>query len=377
MTDLARPRLTAVVLSYNGMSHLPGCLDSIAAQTLDLFQLIVVDNGSTDGSADYVQQHHPTARLIRLTGNTGFCKGMNVGAQSADAELVLLLNQDITIHPDCFRQLLETWDEPPEDCLDDRAGVVSPRPGLGVFAKIMFYDAPSVINSFGVDWFKETHWRDYRVGLPDAPDLDRSETVFGSIFPAVMFHRQRFLDMGAFDELFWSYCEDFDVCYRGNILGYRFITSPKAMIHHKYRASSTDKSDPLRSRFWFIRNYLLVFLKNYRLGLLMKHGRQIYRRYLGNALTIAKRNGNAPEVKMYRRILLSLLKHSPRILMRRRWVQKRRVIQDEVLWRNTSPIEDFNIFHVEDCPVLSLLSMRYAKGKVDSYDKDGVEFRVR
>ncbi|MCD4654637.1 hypothetical protein K8T06_11990, partial [bacterium] len=215
------------------------------------------------------------------------------------------------------------------------------------------------------------------VGLPDIGGFDEPETVFGSIFPAVLMHRQRFLDIGAFDPLFWSYCEDFDVCYRANILGFRFVTSPKAVIRHKYRASAKDTTDPLWSRYWFIRNYLLVFLKNYQSKNLIKSGRHIYRRYLGNVIRNARVSKNRAELNMCRRIIFNLFRNLPQVFRSRRIIQKKRRYPDDLFWRISSPIEDFNIFHVEGCPVLSLLAMRSGRGELEPYKVDDVEFVIR
>jgi len=376
----SQSRLTAIVLSYNGSEYLHACLDSINNQSCPAcpdYQLIVVDNGSTDQSISIIRSLCPDALLVTLDKNQGFCQGMNIGIQKSEGELILLLNQDIVLEKECFQNLLETWDNPPPDNLIASSSGKTDRPLMGVFPKVTFYDSPKTINAFGVDWFEDCHWRDSRVGLFDSGAFEQAETVFGSIFPAVLMHRQRFLDMGSFDSLFWSYCEDFDVCYRTNILGFRFVTSPGAIIQHKYRASSRDTVDPLWSRYWFIRNYLLVFLKNYEAVNLFKYGRKIYRRYLGNVWKNARHTKNREELKMCRRIALDLIRNIPTIVMRRRFIQKNRQISDEALWSKSFPVEDHNIFHVENCPVLSLLSLRCARGEFESYMINDVEYFVR
>ena len=115
--------------------------------------------------------------------NEGFCKGMNRGVQEARGELVLLLNQDLALHPDCFRELVAAFDNPPEDNLIVGSSS-GDRPVIGVFPKVLFYSLPTFINAFGVEWYESCHWRDSRVGLPDLGGFDRPETVFGSIFPS-------------------------------------------------------------------------------------------------------------------------------------------------------------------------------------------------
>lgn len=374
MTHSHGIRLSVVILSFNGMDHLPECLSSLDKQTGKPFELIVIDNGSTDGSMEWLHENYPGATIIPLGKNMGFCRGMNQGLKHASGDWVLLLNQDVRLAPDCLHACVQALKTPPSDPapLDGM-----PRAVAGVFPKIMFHAVPGFINALGSDWFEMCHWRDVRVGLPDLGGFDMPETVFGSIFPAVIVHRRILLDAGAFDPMFWSYCEDFDLCYRLNIMGCRFVTAPAAVIYHKYRASSRDTSDPLWSRYWFIRNYLLVFLKNYERHNLAQYGRRIFRRYLGNVMTAARRSGNRREWWMCVRIIRSLVFNSPRIILRRLRIQKRRLLPDRLFWRTTQPVEDFNIFHVEGCIVLSLLSMRYAEQKVESYRINDVEFSVR
>ncbi|MBN1879862.1 glycosyltransferase family 2 protein [bacterium] len=361
MTDHDAPTLSVIVLSFNGMEHLPECLSSICNQPYQNFELIIVDNGSTDGSVDYLRDHWPVAQLVALPNNEGFCRGMNRGIRAARGELVLLLNQDLALQPNSLSNLVDTFTHPP---IDNHPAVNKQpdRPVLGVFPKVMFYSMPSFINAFGVDWFESCHWRDSRVGLPDLGGLNESETVFGSIFPAVLFHRNRFLNIGGFDEIFWSYCEDFDVCYRGNILGYRFITAPDAIVLHKYRTSSRDTTDPLWSRFWFLRNYLLVFLKNYETRNLRRYGGRIFHRYLGNGIRHAWNTRNKAELILHLRVIGSLIKHMHHIILSRRFIRRNRKMEDELLWKKES-VEDYNPFHVEGSIVLSLKSIRAGKGR--------------
>jgi GT2 family glycosyltransferase len=353
------PRLSVVVLSYNGMDHLPECLHTIHAQDFSDIEVIVVDNGSTDGSGAYISASWPSVRLIALKDNTGFCAGMNRGIEEARSDLVLLLNQDLSLEVNCFSELMKTWTHPPPDTLPADCPVMD-RPVIGVFPKVMFYSVPRFINAFGADWYASCHWRDSRVGLPDIGAFDKDETVFGSIFPAVLFDRNKLVEIGAFDPVFISYCEDFDVCYRSNILGYRFVTCPEAVIRHKYRASSTDQTDPLRARFWFIRNYLLVFLKNYELKNLLRYGLSIFRRYLWNTMRHAIQTGNRAELVMCIRIIGSITKKMPGIIRSRYQIQKNRKFGDRCFWK-TDSVEDYNIFHVDGSIVLSLKSMRAGK----------------
>ena len=344
-TDFRRS-VSIIVLSYNGMEHLPDCLGSVSAQSDADCELIIVDNASSDGSAAWVRSNYPHARLIESPRNIGFCAGMNLGLRHSDADYVLFLNQDTILEPLAIHELIKAMQRQSPDV-------------IGAFPKVVFHAAPLFINAFGVNWYESCHWRDTRVGLPDLGQFKTSERVFGSIFPAVLFRRESFIEIGAFDELFWSYCEDFDVCYRTQLFGYHLITVPGAIIRHKYRSSSRDATNPLWSRYWFIRNYLLVFLKNYELKNLWIHRYVIFMRYNGHALRTAWVNRNRAELAVYLKVLMSLFLNTPRICKRRFFIQLHRKKNDQDIWRH-GVVEEHNIYHVDGCIVLSLKSLRAA-----------------
>ncbi len=356
------PLTSIIILAFNGMKHLPECLETVTDQSSPDNEIIVVDNGSTDGSPDWVAECYPGVRLIRSRKNRGYCGGMNLGIQHATGRYVFLLNQDIALDPRCVSEMEQAMNDAPENT-------------LGGFPKVLFYDMPDFINSFGVNWYENCHWRDARVGLPDLGQYKSPEFVFGSIFPAVMFKRRGFLEIGGFDPVFWSYCEDFDICYRANILGFRLLAIPGAVMKHKYRASSKDKSDPLWSRYWFVRNYLLVFLKNYEWKNLVKYRYIISMRYMGHAFRQAWQARRRREVLTYLKVMFSLLINSPRIIRNRRWIQKNRKLPDEAVWK-IGLVEEFNIYHVDGNIVLSLNAMRAAlDGEEYTYPIHDREYR--
>ncbi len=341
-----RRTVSIIVLSYNGMEHLPECLHSLDTQTDADFELILVDNASSDGSAAWVRENYPRARVIESPRNIGFCAGMNLGLHHSNAEFVFFLNQDTILETLAVHELITAMKHQSEDV-------------IGAFPKVVFHAAPLFINAFGVNWYASCHWRDTRVGLPDLGQFQSYEQVFGSIFPAVLFRRKKFIEIGAFDELFWSYCEDFDVCYRTQLFGYHLITVPGAVIRHKYRSSSRDETNPLWSRYWFIRNYLLVFLKNYELVNLWRQRHIIFMRYIGHSIRSAWRNRNRAELAVYLKVLTNLLLNTPRIYKRRFFIQLHRKKSDHDIWRH-NVVEEHNIYHVDGCIVLSLKSMRAA-----------------
>ncbi len=340
------PVTSIIVLIWNGREHVSECFRTIFEQDDSDFEVIAVDNGSTDDSITWIQTHYPTVRIISSPKNRGYCGGMNLGIRHAQGEYIFLLNQDISLDASCLRNLTRTMKNASTNV-------------IGVFPKVVFYSLPHFINAFGVRWYEQCHWRDTRVGLFDAGQFTDTETVFGSIFPAVMFKRSLFEKIGGFDECFWSYCEDFDVCYRAGVMGYTFLAQPSSEIRHKYRASSRDTSDPLWSRYWFVRNYLMVFLKNYEWKNLRLYARIIFLRYYWLSFKNAWHHRTWSEVKMYLKVAVNLMFHLPHILVERRSIQKQRKVSDREIW-STGSIEEFNIYHVDGNIVLSLNALRAA-----------------
>lgn len=343
---LKKPLVSIVIVNWNGEDYLDACLDSITHQTFIDYETIVVDNGSSDGSLEVLERYGRRISLIRNPKNLGYCRGNNIGCDAAQGEWLFLLNADTRLAPNAMeelaaiaRQELPSW--------------------IGIIPKVLFDRAPFFINSLGVHWHHLGHWRDIRVGRMDLGRFQDGEQVFGAIFPAVLFHAQRFREIGGFDERFFSYCEDFDACYRANIMGYKFYTAPKAEILHAYRSSIRTDAARRWHTYLFTRNYLLVFLKNYQARSLLQYGRQILRRYLIAPIRRAAQAGDRRELYPYFKALAWLILNSPMILKKRLPLQLHRRVKDQELW-NFSAVEETNLFHQDNFPVMSLLALRTA-----------------
>ena len=334
------PRISIIIVNWNGLHHLRELMETIRAQTFQDFETIMVDNGSTDGSVEWMRDNYPGVKLLPQGRNLGFCAGNNAGARAASGEYLFLLNNDTALRPDALKEMLAVMEEKGPSC-------------FGVFPKVLFFDEPYVINAFGVIWNNECQWKDHRVGLLDFGQFKEPEQVFGSIFAAVLVRSEAFFEMGMFDEAFFSYGEDFDVCYRANVLGYKFFTAPKAEVLHKYRGSSVEKKRPAYSHFLFVRNYLMAILKNYSSETLRKHFGHVFRRYVTSGMKHFLRERNFPMVWAHVRAVLGILLLLPHIKKERRFIQPRRRVPDYELW-NWSRVEGHNILHYQATIVLSL-----------------------
>ncbi len=345
------PLVSIVIANWNGAGHLEECLGAIAGQTYRPIETILVDNGSRDGSRAVVEREAATlpVRWIGLDRNTGFCHANNVGCREARGELVFLLNNDTRLDPDCVAHLVSALGRAPPD-------------SVGVFPKLLFHWAPRVLNGMGTLWHRDHEWRDNRVGLLDLGGIDREEDVFGSLFAAVLLRRERFAEIGLFDRRFFSYGEDFDVCYRLNAVGGRLRLAPMARVFHKYRASSGERTDPGFSERLFLRNYHLVLLKNYQAGTLLARLPSAFRRYFVSYVAGAFRFRMWYRLRVAARVALDLLLLAPHVLRERWRLSRRRRVPDEALFV-TRPMEDYNLFLYEGRIVLSLRALRISLGE--------------
>lgn len=342
-----------MIVNWNGEAYLEACLQSLAQQTFTQFETIVVDNGSTDSSRAILKRHTELLTLLTLERNLGYCQGNNLGCSKARGNYLFLLNADTRLEPDAVERLV----------IHARS---SPPSWIGLVPKVVFDRAPFFINSLGVHWHHLGHWRDIRVGRMDLGEFAEGEQVFGAIFPAVFFHAQRFREIGQFDKRFFSYCEDFDVCYRANIMGYKFYTTPKAVVLHAYRSSIRSEASQRWHTYLFTRNYLMVFLKNYEAKSLLRYGKQILRRYAAAPVKRAYRAGGLRAAWPYCKACLWLVSRLPVILKQRLPLQYHRRVPDQALW-NFARVEEANIFHYENSPVMSLLALRTAINEHQEY----------
>ncbi len=239
------PRVSIVVVNYNGAKYIEACLSSLLKQQYTDYEIIVVDNGSEDGSADYVERHFPGVRLIRAGQNLGFGVGNNLGALSATGEFLAFLNMDTVVEPDWLEPLVQTLEENPE------VGLVT--------GKILLLNDPDHINTCGND----IHFAGFgylRGWLAPSQSADQAETVNAVSGAAFAVSRSLFLELGGFDDAFSpAYVEDTDLSWRARLMGYQCRYVPESIIYHDYAASFSPQ------KFYLLeRNRYQMLLKNLR-----------------------------------------------------------------------------------------------------------------
>ncbi len=238
-----------IIPAWNGVTWIADCLRSIEPQCRPGDEVIVVDNGSTDGTPDLVARDFPQARLIRLERNLGFAGGVNRGLEAARGDVLVLINQDVTLREGCLDALRRRLDE-------SGAGIVG--------CKLLYPDGRTIQHAGGILHYPraEADHRGYRQlddGSWDTPaDVDY---VTGALFA---FDRTVLNAVGLFDEGFYpAYYEEVDYCFRARAAGIAVIYEPAAVaVHHE--SQSLDMGSPAYRRA-MQRGRLRFILKNYPL----------------------------------------------------------------------------------------------------------------
>lgn len=249
----SRPEVSLVIVTWNGRRHLDGCLQAVASQTGVRLETILVDNGSTDGSTDYVRATYPWVRVLALAQNRGFAGGNNAGVAVATGRCVMLLNNDTVADPRCVRALLDGLDEPNGIALTT--------------ARIVYMHDPTVVDSAGDGMhraggaFKHFHGQSVEKAL-------QSREVFGVCGAACLMPKRVFDELGGFDESFFFSHEDVDLSYRAQLLGYRCRYVADAVVFH--HGSGTSGRTSGWTVFHAQRNAEWLYLKNTPTSLLLR-----------------------------------------------------------------------------------------------------------
>ena len=211
------PAPAVVIPNWNGRHWLPGCLASLAAQELAPSEVIIVDNGSTDGSLGYLHDEHPAVRVIALGANTGFAHAANRGLRAASGDAVALINTDVELDPDWLRRMAAVLEAHP-----DSAAVACKMLSLADPDRV--YDAGDVLRRDGACEQRGRFARDD--GRFDAPG-----DVFGACAGAALYRRDVVLGLGGFDERYFAYLEDVDLALRLRLAGWGCRYEPVVARH--------------------------------------------------------------------------------------------------------------------------------------------------
>lgn len=241
------PSASLIVLNWNGRELLARCLPSVLAQDYPDAEVLVVDNGSTDGSLDWLASAYPQVRLLPQARNLGYAGGMNAGLRAAQGELIAFLNNDVILRPDWLRRLAKAMAD------DERIGVAG--------CKLLYPEGNLIQHAGGILRYPLALPDHYGFRQPDTGQFDEIKDV-DYVTGAAFVARRELLDrIGAFDEGFYFYFEDTDLCFRARAAGWRVVVVPQAVAVHLESATAVRDSPSYYALFH--RGRLRFVLKHY------------------------------------------------------------------------------------------------------------------
>lgn len=247
-------RVAVVIVNFNGAGHVADCLRSLFNQTFIDLSVTVLDNASTDGSADLIEREFPEVALLRSPVNVGFAAGSNAAIRHAldrdDPEFVFTLNNDVRLEERCLEELVRAMDGAPREVWSCQPKIYLDR-GPG---------GPPVINNAGILVWRDGSAYNRGINQVDRGQFDDETDIFGTCAAASLYRRSALEEVGLFDEEFFAYLEDVDLAWRGRRAGFRSLLCPVAVCYHLHGASGTD---PRRKVRMLERNRLLVLANNY------------------------------------------------------------------------------------------------------------------
>ena len=310
--------MTIVIPNWNGKRYLRTCLDSLKKLEIGNWKLeiILVDNGSTDGSVEFLKKNYPQVKVFRFPKNRGFSTAVNLGIKKAKGKYIALLNNDTEVDKDWLRSLVVAAEES--------------NPEVMFFASKMvnFYQRDLLDDcGDGYTWYG----RAYKRGLKqkDRGRFDQKEFIFGACAGAALYKRELFEKIGFFDEDFFAYNEDVDLSFRAQLAGFKCLYVPTAVVYH-IKGGFSD--NPL-AFFLGTRNTLNVIVKNWPVKFIILNLHKIIYAQARIFFAGLKLGFYTAFPKGYLGFLIQL----PKMLQKRRRIQRLRKASDEYL---RSTIED-------------------------------------
>jgi GT2 family glycosyltransferase len=274
------PAVSVIIVNWNGERLLEDCLTSLNAQAYRDFEVVFVDNASKDGSIAAARKLMPQIKLIELKENTGFVGGNNTGIQAAGGKYIVLLNNDTRVDPKFLGELVEAAES------GERVGMVAPK-------ILNFFDQRIIDSVGGLLICRDGIGQGRGRGEVDSGQYDACAEGLVPSGCAGLYKKEMLDEVGLLADDFFAYCEDSDLGLRGLWAGWKTACAPKAVVYHKYSASTSSYSPT--KMFLVERNHYFLALKNYPLTMLLLLPVWSFYRYLLMAYAVlsGKGKGNA------------------------------------------------------------------------------------
>lgn len=313
-------KVDIIIVNWNGLHHLEICLPSVKAQTLKPGRVIVVDNGSTDGSQEWIKEYHPWIDLISLEENKGFTGANIAGFEASSGDYIVLLNNDTKPVPDWLEMLVAAADYHPE---------------AGIIASVMLRWNSPIIDTAG----DSCTWAGTGFKATTGLNLDEAKDgyVFGACAGAALYKRKMLEEIGFLDPDYFLNQEDIDLSFRAQLAGWKVWLAAKALVYHRVAASKKGKVTPLVI-FHGAKNNEATFWKNMPAGLIV---RALPHRLVQSFSAFLK---IGIKQRMWRPFLKGkwhAVLHFPGTLKKRRKVQKLKKVSDKYIRSMLTPVCSF------------------------------------
>jgi GT2 family glycosyltransferase len=311
------PFVSLIVVNWNGKAYLNECLSVLSDQTYSPYEIIVVDNGSTDGSGDFLSQNFPHVKLVQLTENHGFAGGNAKGLEVAKGEYIALLNNDTRAEKDWLEALIQPM-------LDD--------PAIGICASKLIVTATGRLESAGDGL---TTWGvGLKRGFEQDPGIYTAKGhVFGASAAACLYRRKMLDAIGFLDSDFFFNDEDTDLNFRAQLGGWKCIYVPNAIVYHRVNATIGRMSD--LHVYYHARNLEFLWLKNMPTGLMLRYAHHKLLQEIGSFCYLCLRQGKWKAFFKAKRDALRLL---PTMLKKRQLIQEKRKVPNWYIQSLLTPI---------------------------------------
>lgn len=236
--------VSVIIPNFNGIAFLDTVLNSLEGQSMNDFEVILVDNGSTDGSCSFTAANYPWVHILELPDNFGFCRAVNEGIRASKAPYVLLLNNDTEVTENFVEEML--------------AAIKRHRKAFSCGARMVQYHDRDRLDDAG-NYYCALGWSFARGRGRDIHTFEKEEKVFAACAGAAIYRKKILEQIGLFDEEHFAYLEDVDIGYRARIYGYENWYAPEAVVYHVGSGTSGSRYNQFKTRYSSRNNVYLVY----------------------------------------------------------------------------------------------------------------------
>ncbi|RZD41116.1 MAG: hypothetical protein CXT78_11620 [Thaumarchaeota archaeon] len=247
LKNMSLPKISIIIVNYNGKSLLEQCLESLFKVNYDNFEIILVDNNSTDGTVDFVTKNYPSVILIKLDSNKGFAEPNNIGSKIAKGEYLLFLNNDTIVTSNFISELVTEMENDPKIAISQ---------SLLLKLDGSIDSSGDFIDKLGVVYNSKT-------------EVDEIREISSARGASMLVRTSIFKKLNGFDEKFFVSFEDVDIGWRAWILGYRVILNPSSIVYH--HGGTTIKKIKSEIAFHGFKNQLSMKITNFEPGIALKN----------------------------------------------------------------------------------------------------------